>query len=207
LTGARLRVCGVARGQVAGRSLLLLEGFSMKMSFSIPPGLAYVDGKDVPDMPEAMSVDDAAYHTAHSFPGGVSALAARMGVSAGTLTHKVNPNNTTHHLSPRELLALQHMSGNAAVLHAMAHSLGYNCTRAIPDQAGGDPVEAFMHLQMAYAELVRSVADPLASRQPGQVTRNEMRRAEAMAAELQACIGNTLGALRGYMRKAPEGQG
>ena len=36
-----------------------------------------------------------------------------------------------------------------------------------------------------------------------EVTKNEMRRAENQAAELQAAIGHTLAALRGRMRAAP----
>lgn len=46
-------------------------------------------------------VSDAAYLIAHKHPGGVRVLAERMGVSANTLQNKLNPNNTTHHLTLR----------------------------------------------------------------------------------------------------------
>ena len=104
----------------------------MKATISSPPGLAYGADDVVPDMPEGLSVEDAIYHTVHGYPGGVTALAARMGVSANTLTHKANPNNSTHHLHPRELVAMQYLSGNAAVLQSMAHSLRYTCTPLQP---------------------------------------------------------------------------
>lgn len=175
----------------------------MTVTISIPPGLAYGANEAVPDMQQGMSVEDAIYHTVHGYPGGVVALAARMGVSPNTLTHKANPNNTTHYLHPRELVAAQHMSGNAAVLHAMAAQLGYACTTALPDQSGGDPVEAFMRMQVAFADLVRAVADPLAE-QGHAVTSNEMRRADAMAGDLHTAIGHVLASLRGRMRKAQE---
>ena len=92
----------------------------MKATISIPPGLAHVEGEAMPDTPAPMSVPDAIYHTVHGYPGGVAALAARMGLPAGTLNHKANPNNATHHMRPDELVAMQHMSGNAMVLTVMA---------------------------------------------------------------------------------------
>ena len=177
------------------------------MTISVPPGAAYGAGEAVPDKPEGMSIDDAIYHTVHGYPGGVAALAARMGVSPNTLTHKVNPNNTTHHLHPRELVAMQHLSGDASVLHAMAAALGYNCTPAVPDQAGGDPVEAFMHMQASFSEVVRSIADPLA-RMRGEpskmVTPAEMRRADYHAAAHHSTVDGALAALRGHMRPLPK---
>ena len=179
----------------------------MAVTISIPPGAAYGAGEAVPSKPVGMSVDDAIYHTVHSYPGGVTALAARMGVSPNTLTHKVNPNNNTHHLHPRELVAMQYLSGDVSVLHAMAAALGYTCTPSGPDQAEGDPVEAFMHLQCSYADLVRAIADPLARMraEPSKmVTPAEMRRADNHAAEHHGTIDGALAALRGHMRPLPK---
>ena len=177
----------------------------MRATVSVPHSVAYGADEAVPAMPQGVDILDAAYHTVHGYPGGVAALALRMGMSPNTLTHKVNTTNNTHHLHPRELVMLQHMSGNAAVLHSMAHSLGYNCTQAVADQSGGDPVEAFMRMQMAMADFVRAVADPLQI-STTEVNRNQIRRAEAMAADLQATISDLLAAMRGRMRKAPEGE-
>lgn len=149
---------------------------------------------------------DAIYHTVHNFPGGVTALAARMGVKPSTLTHKANPNNDTHHLHPQELVALQHMSGDASVLFAMAAALGYTVQRATPDQTDGDMVEATMRLQVEFADLIRAAADPLArvAVRPAQpITGNEMRRAEYHANEVQAAMAHMLAALRAHMRRAP----
>ena len=157
-------------------------------------------------MPQGLSVADAIYHTVHGYPGGVSALAARMGVSANTLTHKANPNNATHHLHPQELVALQHLSGDASVLHAMAAALGFACTRALPDQAGGSAVEAVMRLQCAFADFMRAVADPLARMESGGATwatNTELRRAAELAGDLQAEIGHMVACLRAHKRPAP----
>ena len=179
----------------------------MAVTISIPPGAAYGADEAVPNKPMGMSIDDAIYHTVHGYPGGVAALAARMGVSPNTLTHKVNPNNTTHHLHPRELVAMQHLSGDASVLHAMAAALGYTCTPSGPDQAEGDPVEAFMHMQCSFGELVRAIADPLARMQSDpvkMVTPSEMRRADHAGAAHHATVDGALAALRGHMRPLPK---
>ena len=155
-------------------------------------------------MPEGMSLEDAAYHTAHGYPGGVAALAVRMGLPANTLTHKVNPRNETHFLRPPELISLQALSGNAAVLHSMARTLGYVCTPAAPDEADGDPVEAFMHLQRAQGEYTAAVADAMLTRHP---TPNAVRRVEVMAQDVLARTGHLVAVLRGRMRKAPDAGG
>lgn len=174
----------------------------MGVTISIPPHAVYPADVPLPDKPVGLNVEDAAYHAVHSYTGGAAALAARMGMLQDTLTAKVNTNNEKTFLRPLELQALMYMSGNVGPLHALAAHLGYTCTRATPDQSGGDPVDAFMRLQVAEADLARALADPLSH--AGEVTKNEMRRAEAMAAEAQAAIGHALAALRGRMRAAPE---
>lgn len=179
----------------------------MTVTISIPAALAYGADEPVPTKLHGHDVNDALYHTVHSYPGGVTALAERLGMSPNTLTHKVNVNNTTHHLHPKEVVAVMHQSGNAAALHAMAAQLGYTCTAALPDRSGGDPVEAFMHLQMAFGDLVCALADPMArgaTGTGGAVKVSEMTRAEAMAGTLHTAIGNTLSALRAHMRAAPK---
>lgn len=174
----------------------------MPVSISIDPGSVYGAGEPLPTKATGLDLDDALYHTVHGYPGGVAALASRMGMSHDTLTHKANVNNTTHFLRPKELVAVMYMSSNASALHAMAGHLGYTCTRATPDQSGGDPMDAFVRMQQAYADVLHAVADPLSH--GGAVNKNEIRRAEAMAAELHAAIGHTLATLRGRMRAAPE---
>ncbi len=94
-------------------------------------------------------VNDAIYHSVHGYPGGAAALAEVLDIPVGTLTHKANPNNSTHYMRPEELMAMQVMSGNAAVLHAMAAQLGYTCYAALPVVKGGGAVHAFMQLQLA----------------------------------------------------------
>ncbi|MBB3642595.1 phage regulatory CII family protein [Variovorax atrisoli] len=171
----------------------------MKATVSVPPHLAHGAEEPFPSRVEGQDILDAFYNTVHGYPGGVVGLAGRMGMSPNTLTHKANPNTTTHQPNPRELIDVQLFSGNYSVLHAMADALGHTCTRATPDQAGGDPVDTFTRLQVAHADFCRAVGDALL-RGDAHVSRNQMRRAEAMAQEAIACVGHTLALLRSHMR-------
>ena len=179
----------------------------MTVTISIPVGLAYGVDETVPTKSYGQDVNDALYHTVHSYHGGVVALAARLGMSPNTLTHKVNVNNTTHHLHPKELVAVMHMSGNAAALHAIAEQLGYTCTPAMPCQAQGSATLAFMRLQMAKAEFVRAVAEPLACMEAqgdAWVTPAELRRAEAAAGDLHTAVDQLTATLRACKRPVPK---
>lgn len=175
----------------------------MKATFSVPDHIAYGGDDPTPNRLHGQDIAWAAYNTAHDFDPGLDALAERMGVNRNTLLNKVNPNNTTHHLNLREAVKMQDVTGNYAVLHAMAEALGHTCTRATPDQSFGDPVDTFMRMQVALADFNRAIADPVREG-PGGVTGNQMRRADYCAQEAIAAIGHTLAMLRSHMRAAPE---
>lgn len=160
----------------------------MTPTFSVGVSLGYGDVGADADMASGMDVLDAAHLTAQHFPGGVPALAQRMGISANTLQHKLNPANTSHHLTLKEALLLQVVADNVSVLRAMAKQLGYTCVRATPDQAGGDPLDAFAQFQFAVGELTSAAADSLKGR--GAVSRNAQRRNEYKAQELIAAVGH-----------------
>lgn len=179
----------------------------MSSSIGTDPSRGYGLGDDAGDMrPAGQDVLDAAYTLAYRYPGGVPALAARMGTSYNTLKHKLNPNNDTHHLTLREALAMQVLSGRHDILHAMADALDEVCTPALPDTSGADPLGCIVGLHVAVADLSRALADPLtrgAAGQGGAVSKNEMRRAEAMGQQAIAAIGHALAMLRALMRAEP----
>ena len=97
---------------------------------------------------------------------------------------------------------MQQLSGNAAVLHAMAAALGYTCTPAVADQSGGDPVDAFMLQAAAQGKYVAAVADAMRTPTP---TPNEVSRVARLAEDLIDATTSLLAVLRGRMRKAPGG--
>ena len=68
-----------------------------------------------------MNITDAAYNTVHDYPGGASALAARMGIkSPAVLNSKVNPNTDTHHLTLAEASKIMAITGDFRILQALA---------------------------------------------------------------------------------------
>lgn len=159
---------------------------------------------DVPDDPARhMSIDDAAYRCVHDAPGGAAALAARMGLSVQVLRNKANPTLGTHVFRPQELLDIQQLGGQHHVLHAMAHALGYVCTRQMPDQSEGDPLEAQVRLLDALGDFERAFGD-CARLGEGGATRNAVRRAEHHAQLLISEINNVVATLRGRMRPPPQ---
>lgn len=172
---------------------------SISVSISGLPG--YVEGGAHLNI-DSLDPVDAAFQISQAHPGGVANLAQRMGINPGTLQNKLNPNNTTHHLTLRESQTLQVVANNASILHASAAQLGFVCTRATPDQAGGDPVEAFMRLQSAHAEFCRAAADAL--EHGGDISANEIRRISYQAQEATAAIGHLVATARSRMPRRGE---
>lgn len=76
-----------------------------------------------------MNTIDAAYLTGHHYPGGVPALASRMGMDARVLSLRLNPNDAAHALSLDEAVVLMTLTGDHRILHAMANELGYVLTQ------------------------------------------------------------------------------
>lgn len=145
----------------------------------------------------------AAHDTAHGYAGGVEALAKRMKVNANTLTHKVNPKNTTHFLTLRDAIEMQWQSRDYRILHAMAGELGFTCIPATPMHSVGDPIDTLVRMQMAFADYVQALGEALTRRADG-VSANQMRKAEFHAAEAVASVGHALTLLRGLMREEPK---
>ncbi|MGI4861889.1 MAG: phage regulatory CII family protein [Janthinobacterium lividum] len=59
-----------------------------------------------------MQIADAAYVVVHNYPGGADSLAPRLGMSSAVLRNKINPSNTTYHLSLAEALRLSQIIGD-----------------------------------------------------------------------------------------------
>lgn len=171
----------------------------MRSTVSIPRGSAYGADESFPSSQQGLSVADAVYHTGHKYPGGVHALAVRMGMSGNTLQHKVNPNTTTHLLSIEESVAMQEISGTNLILQAMASRLGCTVVSSVP--AGTDDPHA-LYWQMAalVADLQHAVADAFER----GVTGNSMRRCDGLAAEAISAINNLLAGLRAELPTPPK---
>ncbi|CAB3890180.1 phage regulatory CII family protein [Achromobacter piechaudii] len=82
-----------------------------------------------------MNITTAADLTVHEYKGGSESLGPLVGISAAVLRNKVNPNNTTHHLTLAEADRLVRLTGDARILSAFAHANGYLLVKA-PDSCG-----------------------------------------------------------------------
>ncbi|MEG0051950.1 MAG: phage regulatory CII family protein [Comamonas sp.] len=159
----------------------------MGSTFAIGVGFGYGVSAADSDIARGMCLQDAARLISERYKGGVPALAEAMGVSANTLQHKLNPNNKSHKLTLDDALAMQQISRLPFVLHAMAGAMAHSCMPEVPDQSGGDPVEAFMRFQQGMGEFTAAVADALID--GNETSRNAFRRVEARAGDLMALVG------------------
>ena len=142
-----------------------------------------------------MDVLDAAYHTAHRYPGGVATLALRMGMKASTLNHKVSVTNHTHHLTVQEAVLMQAMSGDCSVLHSMAASLGHVALKLDPT-AEAQPMAEVARMVREFSELLTRVTGSL---EDGTVTLNEVRGCQKEAMDAIAAIHSVMGAVRAML--------
>ena len=146
-----------------------------------------------------LDIHDAAYHLAHDYPGGVPALAQRMGKSANTLNSKVSLNDQIHHLTLREAVVMQEISGDARILHAMAGALGYTCISMRCD-ASPTTMQQVMNMAQEFGQVLGAVNEAVSD---GRVTPREMQDCERQAAELTAAINGVLASVRSLMPKVP----
>ena len=172
---------------------------SMRATISISSPIENGDDGLAPDSHCSLDVLDAAYHTAHSYKGGVPALAQRMRVNPDTLMKKVSVNVESHHLTLKEAVTMQEVTGNVAVLQAIAHALGYVCVRSI-QASTSDPIALNWQMVAAQADMQHAVADAFAK----GVSRNSLHRCDVLAAEATSAINNLLGALRAALPTPPD---
>jgi hypothetical protein len=118
-----------------------------------------------------MHILDAALQTVSDYPGGAASLAPRVGLTAGILSNKVNPNCNTNHLSLVEANRLMSVTGDHAILQAMAAEHGYALVK-IDDPDGGQGVlHGMLDLGVAEGEFSRELHDAMID---GRITPNEM---------------------------------
>lgn len=144
-----------------------------------------------------MNIQDAAHRIGHEYPGGVPALAQRMGKNPTVLNSKLNPNNDTHHLTLAEADLMQYLSGRVDILQAMADGHGYALTRKAGTVKDCDIPAATRGSMIELGEWMREIDRALAD---GRVTLNEVRAIErelvqliSRAQELTACLSSMTG--------------
>lgn len=129
------------------------------------------------------SVQDAAYLTAHEYPGNVPALAARLHVNPTVLSHKLNPNNTTHNLTVADLLAIMTLTADHRALHAMCMQMGYMALPLPTNTTDETTTEAITDTVKEFSDFLQAVTKALAD---NKVTKLELRTVRKELSELIA---------------------
>jgi hypothetical protein len=131
-----------------------------------------------------MNILDAAHKTVHAYPGGSESLAPRIGMSAAVLRNKVNPNNTTHHLSLAEASEIMGVTGDDRILHALAASHGYTLQQTDAPVAG-TLVGALLDAGCIKGKLCQIISEALAD---GRITPNEAKEIAEVCGDAQAML-------------------
>lgn len=143
-----------------------------------------------------MNITTAADLTVHDYKGGSEALGAVIGMSPAVLRNKVNPNNTTHHLTLAEADRIVRMTGDVRILSAFAHGNGYLLVKA-PDSCGDSDIsvlEQVASLMVAHGTFGREVYEALAD---GGVDQEEVARVTAAGRVVMEAVANVARRLSG----------
>lgn len=119
-----------------------------------------------------MNTTDAAYATVHDYPGGSESLGPRVGISPAVLRNKVNPNNTTHHLTFAEAQRIAAMTNDHRMLQAWAHEEGFLLVKA-PEGSTSDMavLEQVVGLGVANGQFMQTIHSALAD---GAIDQDEL---------------------------------
>lgn len=147
-----------------------------------------------------MNILDALHQTAHGVAGGCEALAVRLGMSAQILRNKVNPNSSTNKATLEDVDRIMGVTGDHAVLHALARNHGYVCVRVDNDGAASDVavLELATKIWSANGEVGAEVHAALAD---GIVARHEIERVEAAVFRVIRALNEMVNRLNGMAEK------
>lgn len=152
-----------------------------------------------------MNIADAAHLCVHEYPGGSESLAPRLGMSAAVLRNKVNPNNTTHHLTLAEADRMMGLTGDLRLLHSLA--AGH--AQVVVTPAGADDacdmavLEVISAIWSRNGDLGTAVHQSLAD---GKLTQQELQQIRSAAYAVQqrmAALLERLGAMAQPDEAAP----
>jgi hypothetical protein len=147
-----------------------------------------------------MNIRDAFHLTVHGAAGGCEALAARMQMGAQVLRNKANPNSTTNKPTLEEVDRVMGLTGEHAVLHALARNHGYVCVRVETDASSSDVavLELVTKVWSASGEVGAEVHATLAD---GIVEQHEITRVEAAVYRVVRALNEMTSRLRGMAEK------
>jgi hypothetical protein len=147
-----------------------------------------------------MSAKDAVYRLAHGYPGGVVALAARMGISPNTLQHKVNPHADGHHTYIEDAEAMTVFSQDPQVAQSLALACGHVCLPVAKTGRG----ELAFEIAAVGKEFGDVMAATLKALEDGKVTNRELAEFDKQFQEHLAAVIRLRGELVARIPVMPE---
>lgn len=147
-----------------------------------------------------MNITDAAYAVAHDYPGGTESLAPRLGMSGAVLRNKVNPNNTTHHLTLAEALRISEIAADSRIAIAFARQMGLTCIE-VPEPehcADADVIELMAKTWETNGEIGREVNKTF---EDGRVESHEVKRVKDRVWDHIRTLFGLVGRIEGMAEK------
>lgn len=144
-----------------------------------------------------MNMTDAAYACVHDYPGGSESLGPRIGIKPAVLRNKVNPHNTTHHLTLNEAVRLAGVSGDNRLLQRWAHQQGFllvPAPKGAADCCDMAVLEQVVSVAVAEGEFMHAIHSALAD---GHINRQEIRTIKEAERALQTAAATTTSRLEG----------
>ncbi|NRR28867.1 phage regulatory CII family protein [Oxalobacteraceae bacterium] len=147
-----------------------------------------------------MNAQDAFHSTVHGYAGGCEALAARMGVAAGVLRNKANPNAGYHKPTLDDSDRIMGLTGDHTVLHALAANHGFVCVKVEGESTTCDVavLEVITKYWAASGRVGTEVHDTLAD---GRVEPHEVERVRAAVFAAHRELQQLLARLDGMAQK------
>ena len=139
-----------------------------------------------------MSLADAAFNTAHDYPGGADALGRRMGKS--NLSAEVNPNVPGAKLGLLDAKKMAVLAGDFRIVAAFNLECGFYPPVPMPQVLPPESpcVQTLGEMLKEAADVVATVSTDVAD---GDVSGNDLARAKREVEELIACTQRLMGQL------------
>jgi hypothetical protein len=142
-----------------------------------------------------VNIIDAAHKTVHAYPGGSESLAPRIGMSPAVLRNKVNPNNTTHHLTLVEADEVMSVTGDHRMLQALAAHHGYALqATGVSEGDAASLLQAVLQANAAEGSFDRRLDEALAD---GRISPRELTELTDLAIAQQAAMTKLIAKLSG----------
>jgi hypothetical protein len=146
-----------------------------------------------------MSAEDAFFRIVHAYPGGVAALAPRMGKNPNTLQHEANPNDPTHKPKLADAELVTGLTGDPQIAQAMALACGHIC---LPVAAGrrGELAAEIAAVGKEFGDVMQATLKAL---EDGKVTHRELGEFDKQFQEHLSAVIRLRGELVARIPQAP----